>query len=482
MGSSERYTTRPAFAVLPYIATEAPFPVAGITFRSNQDTEGLSQEEVEHLNDVGSLFYLADDEPISEFVYAIMRFSDDRDQISEQVRRMQSAHTILTFLVTTQGGGGTYEQLSLYLAIPTEVFARLSSETVPGYSVTINWLNWTEIARGGRLYTPLPFPGVFRPHYWNLSDVAVQMKRRAVLSGLEVFVAGEILDQPEQVDRFETVLRAMSWYNKSFSQVVSEEEKLIYVAVAFEVLFHHQQESKTIREELKTHLRGLFGEAPRLNEWVDQFYGERSRILHEGFSSRLDFVVDANRATKQQLVMDSLVSYGRQLLRMCILIILYGSFLSEEANLGLWFTHDKERLQEICRLLNRREIPADQRLQSVVKPIYELGEIWAHYRHQQGVDLKTLRSTGKMLAQSYLEAHPKAESSVREHLKSVIELESENPQDLYDAYSILASELGKGLATFEGQYRPKGPLATIAQFAKYAEGHFLWATLDYAKP
>lgn len=459
---------KPAFAILPYIKTKEFFHVAGITFRSNQDTKGLTPEEVDHLKGITSLFYLADDKPINEVVYALLRLSDDRDQSNAHFRQLRAAHTILTFLVTKEYA--TYEQSALYVVIPTQVFEESSSSFVPGYSVTINWLHWLEIAQGKKLYPPLPYPGALTPHGWNLSDFRLEMKAHpALLYGLQEFVRGEMLDQPEQADRFETILRAMSWYNKSFSQFISEEEKVVHLAVAFEILFHQQESSQAIREELKRHLRGLFGEAPRLNDWVDQFYDERSNILHEGFSTRLDFVVGDKRPTERQLVMDSLVNYGRRLLRMCIFNILHATLLAERTNLNAWFTHDKERLQEICKQLRDETIPSEQRLLSVVKLIYDLGEIWVHYRHQQTVDLKTVHAAGKRLIQTYLETYPKTETAIRQRLQRIMSMGLDSPCELVDAYSELANELGRGVATDDrGKYWPRKPGQALAHFAKYA--------------
>jgi hypothetical protein len=313
---------------------------------------------------------------------------------------LRAAHTILTFVATKDHLYDTYEQLYIYLAIPTEVYPLGKSPIapVPGYSITIDWLHWCEIAQGKRLYPPQPYPLALIPKGWHLSDLRFYLESDFSLLGLEEFITGDLLHQPEQIDRFETILRAMQWYNRSFSQFDSEQERIIHLAIAFETVFHEPGEpNKKIRDEIKTHLRGLFGEAPGLNNWVDQFYDERSRILHEGFATQLRFVVGDKRPTEHQLALDSLVNYGRRLLRMCIFNILHATLLAEEVNLNAWFIHDERRLQEICKQLKDETVPAEQRLVSVMKLVFDLEKHWTYYSGQREVELKTVHAAGKKL-------------------------------------------------------------------------------------
>ena len=461
---------KPLFAILPYIKTEQPFYVARIPFRGSRDVEGLTPEEVDHLSSITKLFYLTDSESIDEFVYVLLHLPDNREQSNEQVRKLRAAHTILTFLVTQDYLYDTFEQLTIYVMIPTEVlvFGESSASLVPGYSVTINWRHWCEIARDQGLYPPQPYPRALLPKGGHLSDLRWLWGSDVLFRGFEEFIQGNLLGQPEQSDRFETILRAMSWYNRSFSKFDSEEERVVHLAVAFETLFHKGDSSLAIKEELKTHLRGLFGEAKRLTNWVEQFYDARSKILHEGFSTRLNFVVGDKQPTEQQLVMDSLVNYGRRLLRMCILNILHGTLLAESVNLNAWFTHNRERLQEICKRLRDEAILAEQRLLSVVNLVYDLEEYWSIDSGQRDVEMKTIHAAGKMLIQAYLEAYPETEGAIRQQLEHTVNAESDTPRDLVDAYSKLADELSRGLAIYKGKYWPRQPRQALAHFAKYA--------------
>lgn len=481
LGEIFKVDMKTLFVILPYIKTEKPFYVAGFIFRSNRDTEGLEPEEIDHLQNITSLFYLSDDEPVDEVVYTPLHLPDDRDESDTLIQRLRAAHTILTFLVTKDHHFDTYEQLSIYLVIPTEVYAREepSFALVPGYSITINWLHWCEIAQGKRLYPPQPYPLALIPKGWYLSDLEFDLESDALVSGLDQFIRGHLLYQPEQIDRFETILRAMQWYNRSFSQFDAEEERIIHLAIAFETLFHEpgEPDKKTrvpIRDEIKTHLRGLFGEAPGLNNWVDQFYDERSRILHEGFANQLRFVAGDKRPTEHQQVLDFLVNYGRRVLRMRIINILHATLLAEEVNLNAWFIHDERRLHEICKQLKDETVPAEQRLVSVMKLVFDLEEHWTYYSGQREVELKAVHAAGKKLFEVYLEAYPDTEPAVRERLERIVNMGLDDAPELVRAYSELHQELSKGLGTYRRKYWPREPFRALAHFAKYTNStHFL---------
>lgn len=458
------------FAILPYIRTKKPLHVAGVSFRNSQNIDGLTAEEIEHLKSIVSLFYLADDKPIEEVVYAVIHLSNDRQEANLKVWQLRAAHTILSYLVT-RDHYDSYERTMLYLLLPAEIIGEKS--LAPGYSVTVNWLYQLEIPRGGKIYPPHPYPVRFIPQGWNLSDIPIQLKsKRSLFYGLEGFVEGEILDKPEQRERYETLLQAMSWYNRSFSLFVSEEEKIVYIAVAFEILFHHQESSSPksipISQELKDHLWVLFGDAIRLNEWVDQFYNARSNILHKGSATTFHFVIGDKRFIEKQLAMESLLSYGRRLLRMCILNILHGTALAEEAKLNAWFMHDRERLEEISENLRQADVPAEKKIFALVPLLFDLDEHWLDEIRRKAIDIKSIFGTGKLLIQTFLEAYPETEDKLKKKLKRILSLTLDKQLELVNSYSDLYNELSSEMALYEGNSWPRGPRQVLTYFAQYA--------------
>lgn len=462
------------FAILPYIRTEEAFPVAGITFRDSHDTAKLTPDEIDHLQKITSLFYLSEEKPVEAVVYAVLGLPDDRVGADALVQQLRRAHTILTFLVTNERLYDTYEQLTMYLAVPQDVFPLEEASFVPGYGITVNWLDYCEIAPGTKLYPPKPYPFLFIPKGRSISGLQFLFESNYLLYGLERFVRGNNLNQPEEANRLKTILRAMQWYNRSFSEFDSEEEKVIHLAVAFETLLHEPGAANVrIRDELKSHLRGLFGEAAGLSTWVDQFYDERSRVLHEGFAATLRFVAGDKNVAERRLLLDSLVSYGGRLLRMCIFNILHATLLAEDANLNAWFVHEETRLQDICKGLNNGELTAEQRLASVLRLVFDLETYRTFYSGQREVALKTVHAVGKKLIRTYLEAHPDTELGIRQRLQAISNMGVDNPTNLRHAYLDLHTELRRGLGTCKGKYWPRESFQALAHFAEYASSlHF----------
>jgi len=156
---------------------------------------------------------------------------------------------------------------------------------------------------------------------------------------------------------------------------------------------------------------------------------------------------------------------------MCIFNILHATLLAERTNLSAWFMHDKERLQDICKQLRDKTIPAEQRLLSVMRHIFDLGEIWVHYLHEQAVDLKTVHAAGKALVQTYLEAYPETETPIRQRLEHILNVGLDTPLELVNTYSELGNELSRGVAKYGGRYWPREPRQALAHFAEYAGFH-----------
>lgn len=468
------------FMILPYLRTDEPFAIAETTFRSSHDRSILTPEESQELDHILSLFYLTEVNQLDEVLYTLLRMPEDSQRSQEIVEKVRAAHTIIGFLLMNSPYD-SYEQLTSYWIVPREVMQEQegqepSFKLVDGYSVTINWQHWIEIPRGAKLFPPLPHPLVYVASGFRLSDIDSELIHDPLLRYIYDFIHDKLLYRPEQRERYQTLLRAMSWYAQSFSQFLSSEEEIIHLAIAFEVLFHEAGSMELTRKELKQHFQGLFGQSHRLNDWIDQFYDERSRILHEGFAEEFRFLPPGKlKQREKRLEMDSLVNYGRRLLRMCIFNILHASSLAEDARLGAWFTHDQEALQLICKeLSNNNEVPeAEERLKRVVKPIYDLEVMWRNYSGQRDIQLNTLLATAKLLVDNYLEAFPATEDNIKQKMEEISKTGRNKPLELHKAYRSLGNELARGLATYRNAYWPRKPRQALAHFFNYASSHHI---------
>ena len=458
------------FGIFPYIKTEEPFSVAGVSIRNNNDTNGLSNEEIQDLKSILALFYLKEDEPIIDLSYTIVRSPDDTAKLTEKIVQLKAAHAILTYLLTVDDYG-SLEQTMLYLLKPGDIWGEKSLEK--GFFCNVNWLYKIQIPLGKKIFPPQPYPYGFYPRYASLSRTSeVFRMNREKYYGLERFLEGEILIKSNQVDRYNEIIQAMSWYNRSFSVFISEEEKLVDIDIALEILFHNQEFSKSkgipITEELKEHFRGLFGDINGLNNWIDQFYKARSKILHEGHSEKMVYSSGRKKTGDDQLVMSPLINYGRKLLRLSILNILYGTVLVEECNLNSWFTHDKERIEEICRLLRQKDIPAIDRLNSILPISSDLSENYMDEIQQNSIKIEAIISTGKLLIETHLEAYPDIAADIKTELEEILNNPNKNPIEILDKYGLLENNLRRGVGSYNGKLWPTKPWHALAYFAKYA--------------
>lgn len=457
-----------AFIVLPYLYTDKPLSIAGIIFTNSSDEERFTEEEIEELRHIRMLFYLDEEKPVDEILVAKVQLSENADEREEQVTKVRSAHTLLSFLLLNRPDDA-YEQMMLYWIVPREVpvFDEEQARRVDGYSMTVNWRHWIEVPRGTRVYPPLPSLLFSK----NIPSIQDQLLHDGHLRDLYDFLRGSLLNRPEQSSRYETLLRAMDWYTRSFSAFISPDEEVIELAVSFETLFHEQGSKERIPSEIKKHLRALFGDAPRLQDWVEQFYDERSRIVHEGFAENYRFVSKARGPDEEPLQLDALVNYGRRLLRMCIFNILHATYLANEAKIGAWFTHNQETLENLCEKLTNRDATPSERLTAATPLVFDLEVMWRHYSGQRDIRLRTLRTTARLLIDNYLEAIPEIDESLKESMEKVKNLDLDQLRDLYAAYRELSQKLGQGLGTYRGQYWPRESQQTLAHFFDYASSH-----------
>ena len=226
------------YAILPYLYTTKPFFVAGTTFRPSGDLEGLTPEESQQLRSVVSSFYLADGKPITEVVYAVLDISGNAAEANEQIRQLRAAHTILTYLVTSDEYD-QYEQCAIYLFFPTEiVVGEPKPAVVPGYSVAADWLYSFEITPEKGFTRPCP---PLTPSYQKMGPprsfpaLSIQAKSHVWTRGVcsrrrPKSARGKVADS-------ENAFTSYGLYNRSFSRFVSEPEKIVFSGRSLRDLF-----------------------------------------------------------------------------------------------------------------------------------------------------------------------------------------------------------------------------------------------------
>jgi len=95
------------------------------------------------------------------------------------------------------------------------------------------------------------------------------------------------------------VFTAVKWFNSACSEANDKATAMVNLAIAFEALLSLPIDKKTDR--FIDALGLLLGRTPRLDIWAHQFYNVRSKIVHEGYAQKYDFIAtDSMKNRKRQ--------------------------------------------------------------------------------------------------------------------------------------------------------------------------------------
>jgi hypothetical protein len=295
-------TLRPAevpghgIAVFPFLKTSEPVRLGSFTFRSTDDTTGLEPEDARHVREIADMLFLQDDLRIRSASCALLA-PLDLDKTEPCLRELEHIQAIVAYCYSAPHPTlGTpffhFEQASLAIFSPEPVTIFLvrpdhhveatgqslplspdERHEVPGYQGRYNFRHPFWVAKGSRLYPPVPHMGL------NISqDLACDLDR-AFGEGPQHHLLPLLLRQPA-TEISERVLTALDWYNRANSLSSDDGAAIIHLAVAFEALLGLPKDSKTDRFIDAVSL--LLGRVSRLDLWAEQFYNARSDIAHEG--------------------------------------------------------------------------------------------------------------------------------------------------------------------------------------------------------
>jgi len=128
------------------------------------------------------------------------------------------------------------------------------------------------------------------------------------------------------------VLTALRWHNRANAAGNSDDCAVLDLAVAFEALLALPKDAKTDR--FVDAIALLLGRVPRLNLWAEQFYAARSDVAHEGRADHLRFMPAKAKSPSDSPLYQPLMTYGRQVFRLCVGAVLFGAHLAEQAGLA----------------------------------------------------------------------------------------------------------------------------------------------------
>jgi hypothetical protein len=246
----------------------------------------------------------------------------------------------------------------------------------------------------------------------------------------------------------------------------------LFLAVAFESLLGLEA-GTDLTNRFKETVTTLLGSISRLDSWLEQFYRERSRIVHEGYSRQLEFIPAdakelANIRKKNNEVANHrpLTSYGYVIFRLCLNAILTGHYLAQTEGLSSFLQPNQQRLEEICKTLSKSEIDSKFRFREVKRKVDELN-LYRSYQYDQ-INLDTLLGATKLIASIFLGAHNSLSTELSQAIAQLVKTDIDRTarlQILHNSGSLI-TELQR-----YGEFDPNhwDEVQTFCNFLQYAK-------------
>lgn len=372
----------PAIAVFPFLKTREPVRLGDFTFRSTEDTKGLGEEDAARVREIAEMLFLQDDLRIRAAVYALLPPLDlDKKDDEPVLRKLDHVQAVVAYCYSAPRHtfGDLFfhlehaslaifspEPVSIFLVRPGHNVEPLTDNSslspdqlhrVPGYQGRYNFRHPFYLAKGSRLYPPVPHIGL------NISqDLAVDL-HRCFAEAPQHHLLPALLRHPMTATA-QRVLTAITWYNRANALANDDASSILDLAVGFEALLALPKDTKTDRFIDAVSL--LLGRVPRLNLWAEQFYGVRSEVAHEGNTQRLRFMLAGqNKQGSGGTLYQSLLTYGRQIFQLCVGALLFGDHLAKHAGLQDIFVTNQERFQSICKTLGDESLPIAARFAEI---------------------------------------------------------------------------------------------------------------------
>lgn len=371
------------YAFLPYIRTRESCYIRGIQFRNISYVKGLDEEIKDHVETLGHMFFTWEGGRILEPSYSVIPFSSEEERTAIN-KKLMEAQLLVIYLygsphhLPTQWDDHflSAECSTLYTFISSDrIFAsevyitdeevqhgRVShedpycydkekqTEYFDGYKGYRNQKLGLSVIKGSRIYPEVP--NIILNYSQYLDDDLERYLGDSKNWALHHLVGGKTSSykynfHPKELsdENNSRIFGSLRWYSKSCREVSDDEEKLLFLAVAFETLLGLPK-GRGVTDRFKDAVSVLVGPVPRLDEWLSQFYSRRSDIVHDGKASSLSFTLEGKTSHR------ALNMYGRILFRICFNAVLTGIILTEKSQIASLLIHNNERLDSLCKILN----------------------------------------------------------------------------------------------------------------------------------
>jgi len=381
MNTAAREAESHSIAVFPFLKTTEKVYLADVAIRPMDDIDGLTAGDAQKIAEISAMFFLQDDLRIASPSYALLPSIDlDRPGTAlEKLRRIRdviaycysiphhifgephlryehasvavfSPGRVSTFLVRPEHGAAAGSQGGL-----------LEDERgeIAGYAGLYNFKHHFWVAKGSRLYPPVP-------------QIVLNISQNLAVDFADFFHARRFELLPELASEeptggmAERALTSLAWFNEANSLAAADELAIVNLAIAFESLFGLPEDQKSKR--LVDSVALVLGRIPRLDEWARQFYEARSKIVHEGKAPELRFRVGESGKSAHSLY-NSLLSYGRHVFHLCVATLLFGARLARSAGLEEKLVTNRERFEQISRLLSDESVSPEGRFREIASTV-----------------------------------------------------------------------------------------------------------------
>ena len=352
-----------------------------------------------------------------------------------------------------------------YHVVPLGNNSSLASDQfhrVPGYQGRYNFRHPFWVAKGSRLYPPVPHIGL------NISQDLAADLRAMFAAAPKHRLLKELLRQPVTAIA-QRVLTAITWYNRANALSNDDASSILDLAVGFETLLALPKDAKTDRFIDAVSL--LLGRVPRLGLWAEQFYAVRSEIAHEGNTQSLRFMPTGRNKAAAVTLYQSLLTYGRQIFQLCVGTLLFGAHLAKQAGLADILVTNQERLESICKILDDDSLPIPERYAEIDAVVAMVSEF--RYVQETGLSIDTMIGAVQRAAKWLLLSADPLDTLLKQRIDNLATVKpSTDPYEALEALHALTEV--KGAAPQDSH----SPLAITLRLADvvshYTFMHYFW--------
>jgi len=472
-------------AVFPFLKTGEPVRLGSFTFKSTDDTTGLSDEDAAHVREVAQMLFLKDDLRIRSASYAMLP-PLDLDKSEPLLKELEHVQAIVAYCYgsphpTLGSPFFHFEEASLAIFSPEPVttflvrpdhhveatdpsFSLAPDEwhRVMGYQGRYNFRHPFWVVKGSRLYPPVPHIGL------NISQDLAGDLTSFFSQAPQHHLLPRLLQGPSTVVG-ERVLTALTWHNQANAAGNDDESAVLDLAVAFETLLALPKDAKTDRFVDAISL--ILGRIPRLNLWAEQFYAARSEVAHEGKAERLRFAPVKQKSTAVGPLYQPLMTYGRQIFRLCVGTLLFGAYVAEQAGLQEKLITNQERFQSVSKTLDDDSLTVENRFAAIAEVVAALDEY--RFVAETGLLIETMVGAVQRAAKHLLTCDNSLDSALRQQIEGLAT--AAKSSDSFEALAALFALKEIKMLQLPDPQSPHGITQRLADVVwHYTFMHYFW--------